>query len=206
MEDYALGPDRNLEQIAKIKSMMDIPVIGSLNGITTGGWTDHAKPIEQAGADALEINVYHIANDPNEPGASVEQRALNVLQAVMETVSIPIAVQLSPFFSSPAHFARQLDSLGAAGVILFNRSYQPDIDIEELEATHRLDLSNSTELRLRLRWTAILHAHIRGDIAVSGGIHTTGDIIKAIKCGANAVQVVSSLLKYGPSHIGNLIR
>ena len=206
MEDYALGPDRYLEQIAKIKSMVEIPVIGSLNGTSLGGWTDHAKLIEQAGADALELNVYYIATDPDEPGVAVEQRTLDILQAVKETVSIPIAVKLSPFFSSPGHFAKQLDALGAAGVILFNRFYQPDIDIEELEATHKLDLSNSTELRLRLRWAAILHGHIKADIGVSGGVHTTEDIIKAIMCGGSAVQVVSSLLKYGPSHIGSLIQ
>lgn len=206
MEDYALGPDRYLDQIAKIKSMVEIPVIGSLNGTSLGGWTDHAKLIEQAGADALELNVYYIATDPDEPGVAVEQRTLDILQAVRDTVSIPIAVKLSPFFSSPGHFAKQLDALGAAGVILFNRFYQPDIDIEELEATHKLDLSNSTELRLRLRWAAILHGHIKADIGVSGGVHTTEDIIKAIMCGGSAVQVVSSLLKYGPSHIGSLIQ
>jgi dihydroorotate dehydrogenase (fumarate) len=206
MEDYVLGPDRYLEQIAKIKSMVEIPVIGSLNGVSLGGWTDYAKLIEQAGADALELNVYYIATDPDEPGVAVEQRTLDILQAVRETVTIPIAVKLSPFFSSPGHFAKQLDSLGAAGVILFNRFYQPDIDIEELEATHKLDLSNSTELRLRLRWAAILHGHIKADIGVSGGVHTTEDIIKAIMCGGSAVQVVSSLLKYGPSHIGSLIQ
>jgi dihydroorotate dehydrogenase (fumarate) len=114
-------------------------------------------------------------------------------------------MKLSPFFSSPGHFAKQLDAAGAAGLVLFNRFYQPDIDIEELEATPRLDLSNSTELRLRLRWAAILHGHLKGDIAVSGGIHTVEDVIKAIMCGASAVQVVSALLKYGPSHIGGLI-
>ncbi len=128
-----------------------------------------------------------------------QTRTLDILEAVKESVTIPIAVKLSPFFSSPGHFAKQLDALGAAGVILFNRFYQPDIDIEELEATHRLDLSNSTELRLRLRWAAILHGHLKADIAVSGGVHTVEDIIKAIMCGANVVQVVSCLLKYGPS-------
>ncbi len=205
MEDYALGPDRYLEQISRIKESVEIPVIGSLNGITLGGWTDHARLIEQAGADALELNVYYVATDPEEPGTAVEKRTLEILQAVKENVTIPVAVKLSPFFSSPGHFAKQLDSLGADGVILFNRFYQPDIDIEELEAAHRLDLSNSTELRLRLRWAAILHGHLKADIAVGGGVHTTEDIIKAIMCGANAVQVVSSLLKYGPSHIGSLI-
>lgn len=205
MEDYAFGPDRYLEQISRIKASVDIPVIGSLNGISLGGWIDHARLIEQAGADALELNVYYVATDPDESGIAVEKRTLDILEAVKESITIPIAVKLSPFFSSPGHFAKQIDSLGAAGVILYNRFYQPDIDIEELEATHRLDLSNSTELRLRLRWAAILHSHLKADIAVSGGVHTTEDIIKAIMCGANIVQVVSSLLKYGPSHIGSLI-
>jgi dihydroorotate dehydrogenase (fumarate) len=205
MEDYALGPDRYLTQIAKIKEMCDIPVIGSLNGVSMGGWTDHAKLIEEAGADALELNVYYIATDPDEPGSSVESRTLYILQAVKDAVDIPVAVKLSPYFSSPGHFAKQLDSMGAAGLVLFNRFYQPDIDIEELEATPRLELSNSTELRLRLRWAAILHGHLKSDLAIGGGVHTVEDIIKAIMCGANVVQVVSSLLKYGPSHIGSLI-
>jgi dihydroorotate dehydrogenase (fumarate) len=204
-EDYALGPDRYLNQISRIKQSVDIPVIGSLNGVTKGGWIDYAHLIEQAGADALELNVYYIATDPDEPGTAVENRTLDILTAIKETVRIPIAVKLSPFFSSPGHFAKQLDSLGAAGVILFNRFYQPDIDIEELEATHRLELSNSTELRLRLRWAAILHGHLNGSIAVSGGVHSVEDIIKAVMCGADVVQVVSCLLKYGPAHIQSLI-
>jgi len=205
MEDYALGPDRYLAQISKIKEMCDIPVIGSLNGVSIGGWTDHARLIEQAGADALELNVYYVATDPDEPGTAVQQRTLDILQAVKGSVTIPVAMKLSPYFSSPGHFAKQLDAMGAAGVILFNRFYQPDIDIEELEAAPRLELSNSTELRLRLRWAAILHGHLKGDICVGGGVHTVEDIIKSIMCGANVVQVVSSLLKYGPSHIGSLI-
>lgn len=206
MEDYALGPDRYLNQISRIKEMVDIPVIGSLNGVSMGGWTDHARLIQQAGADALELNVYYIATDPNESGVAVEQRTLDILQEVKDTVEIPVAVKLSPFFSSPGHFAKQLDELGAAGLVIFNRFYQPDIDIEELEASHRLDLSNSTELRLRLRWAAILHGHLKADIAISGGVHTVEDIVKAIMCGATVTQVVSSLLKYGPSHIGSLIQ
>lgn len=205
MEDYALGPDRYLDRISRIKESVEIPIIASLNGVTSGGWIDYARLIQEAGADALELNVYYIATDPDEPGVAVEKRTLDILTAVRESITIPVAVKLSPFFSSPGHFAKQLDALGAAGVILFNRFYQPDIDIEELEATHRLDLSNSTELRLRLRWAAILHGHLKADIAVSGGVHTVEDIIKAIMCGASVVQVVSCLLKYGPSHIGELI-
>ncbi len=205
MDDYALGPDRYLEQISKIKEMVEIPVIGSLNGVSLGGWTSHAKLIEQAGADAIELNVYYIATDPEENGASVESRTLYILQSVLDSVKIPVALKLSPYFSALASFARDIDSLGAAGLVLFNRFYQPDIDIEELEATHRLDLSNSTELRLRLRWAAILHGRLKASIALSGGVHSTEDIIKSIMCGADAVQVVSSLLKYGPSHIGTLL-
>lgn len=205
MDDYALGPDRYLDQISRIKESVEIPVIASLNGVTKGGWIDYARLIQDAGADALELNVYYVATDPDEAGTAVENRTLDILTAVRESVTIPVATKLSPFFSSPGHFAKQLDALGTAGVILFNRFYQPDIDIEELEATPRLDLSNSTELRLRLRWAAILHGHLKADIAVSGGVHTVEDIIKAIMCGASVVQVVSCLLKYGPSHIGSLI-
>lgn len=205
MEDYSLGPDRYLDQIARIKEAVDIPVIGSLNGTNIGGWTDYSRLIQEAGADALELNVYYIATDPDESGSAVEKRTLDILESVKASVTIPISVKLSPFFSSPAHFARQLDTMGAAGVVMFNRFYQPDIDIEELEATHRLELSNSTELRLRLRWAAILYGHIKGDIAISGGAHTVEDIIKGIMVGANVVQVVSSLLKYGPSHVSSLV-
>ncbi len=205
MADYALGPDRYLEQISKIKKMVEVPVIGSLNGVSLGGWTRHAKLIEQAGADALELNVYYIATDPAENGATVESRTLYILQSVLDSVKIPVAVKLSPYFSALASFTRDIDSLGAAGLVLFNRFYQPDIDIEKLEVSHRLELSNSTELRLRLRWAAILHGRLKASIALSGGVHSTEDIIKSIMCGADAVQVVSSLLKYGPSHIGTLL-
>jgi dihydroorotate dehydrogenase (fumarate) len=205
MEDYALGPDRYLDQIARIKQTVDIPVIGSLNGCSPGGWIAHAHLIEQAGADALELNIYHVATDPDESGTEVEKRTLDILEAVRGNISIPVAVKLSPFFSSPAHFAKQLDALGAAGVILFNRFYQPDIDIEQLEAVPRLHLSDSSELLLRLRWTAVLHGHLKGDIVIGGGVHTVEDVIKSIMCGATAVQTVSSLLKQGPGHIGNLI-
>ncbi len=205
MEDYSLGPDRYLKQIARIKETVDMPVIGSLNGTHLGGWTDYSRLIQEAGADALELNVYYIATDPDESGAAVEQRTLDILESVKESVTIPVSLKLSPFYSSPAHFAKQVDSLGAAGVVMFNRFYQPDIDIEQLEAQPRLELSNSTELRLRLRWAAILYGHIKGDIALSGGAHTVEDIVKGIMAGAKVVQVVSSLLKYGPSHISSLV-
>lgn len=205
MEDYALGPDHYLARISEIKSAVDIPVIGSLNGVTLGGWIDHARLIQQAGADALELNVYYVACDPEESGSAVEQRTLDIVEAVKESVDIPVAVKLSPYFSSPGHFVKQLDTLGADGFVLFNRFYQPDIDIEELEAKHRLELSNSTELRLRLRWAAILHGHVKGDIALGGGVHTVEDIIKSVMCGASVVQCVSALLKYGPEHVTKLV-
>ncbi|MEN9974858.1 MAG: hypothetical protein RLZZ282_864 [Verrucomicrobiota bacterium] len=205
MEDYALGPDLYLEQITRIKETVDIPVIGSLNGISMGGWTDHARLIQQAGADALELNVYYVATNPNESGTEVEKRTLDILEAVKASVTIPIAVKLSSNFSSPGHFAKQLDASGAAGVVMFNRFYQPDINIEELEAAPHLELSTSTELRQRLRWIAIIHGHIKADIALSGGVHNFEDIIKGIMCGANVVQIVSSLLKRGPDHLAVLL-
>jgi len=205
MEDYALGPDRYLEQISKIKEMTDIPVIGSLNGTSLGGWTDHAKLIQQAGADALELNVYYVATDPNETGMEVQMRSFNILEEVRKSVTIPIAVKLSPYYSSPGNFAKSLDSRGAAGLVMFNRFYQPDINIEELEATHKLDLSNSTELRQRLRWIAIVHGHIKADIALSGGVHSHEDIIKGIMVGAKTVQIVSALLKHGPDYLKEVL-
>ncbi|MEO0018566.1 MAG: hypothetical protein RLZZ522_1849 [Verrucomicrobiota bacterium] len=205
MEDYALGPDRYLEQISKIKEMTDIPVIGSLNGTSLGGWTNHAKLIQQAGADALELNVYYVATDPNETGMEVQMRSFNILQEVKKCVTIPIAVKLSPYYSSPANFAKSLDDRGAAGLVMFNRFYQPDINIEELEATHKLELSNSTELRQRLRWIAIVHGHIQADIALSGGVHSHEDVIKGIMVGATTVQVVSALLKHGPGYLATII-
>lgn len=205
MEDYALGPDRYLEQISKIKESCDIPVIGSLNGTSIGGWTDHARLIQQAGADALELNVYYVATNPDETGPEVEKRTLDILEAVKASVTIPVAVKLSSYFSSPGNFAKQLDARGAAGVVMFNRFYQPDINIEELEATPYLELSNSTELRQRLRWIAIIHGHIKADIALSGGVHSFEDVIKGIMVGATVVQLVSSLLKQGPACLASLL-
>jgi dihydroorotate dehydrogenase (fumarate) len=205
MEDYALGPDRYLEQISKIKEIVDVPVIGSLNGTSIGGWTEHARLIEQAGADALELNVYYVATNPDETGMEVQMRTFNILEEVRKHVTIPIAVKVSPYFSSPGNFAKSLDARGAAGIVMYNRFYQPDIDIEELEATHKLELSNAAELRQRLRWIAICHGHINADIALSGGVHSFQDAIKGIMVGAKVVQVVSALLKHGPAYIGEII-
>lgn len=205
MEDYALGPDRYLEQIANIKASCDMPVVASLNGTSAGGWIDYAHLMEQAGADALELNVYYIATDVTESGSQVERRVYDIVEQVVGSVKIPVAVKLSPFYSSPGHFIGQLDALGATGVVLFNRFYQPDIDIEEMEANHRLDLSNSTELRMRLRWAAILHGRVKCEVILSGGVHTAQDVVKAIMCGASSVQTVAALLKYGPAHLAEIL-
>lgn len=204
LEDYRLGPDHYLEHIVAVKAACDIPVIGSLNGTTPGGWVEQARNIERAGADALELNVYYVATDPTESGSEVEQRVCDVVAAVREMVTIPIAVKLSQNYSSPGHLACQLGALGADGVVLFNRFYQPDIDIEALDIAHRLDLSSSTELRLRLRWAAILYGRFQGDIALSGGVHSAEDCIKSLMAGATVAQLTSSLLKYGPEHLGQL--
>ncbi|WP_428939809.1 dihydroorotate dehydrogenase-like protein [Fontivita pretiosa] len=200
-DDFALGPDQYLEQIQRIKQAVNVPVIGSLNGTTPGGWIEYAKQIEQAGADALELNTYFVATDPQETGWAVELRILEVVRAVCESVTIPVAVKLSPYFSSLANFVYRLDEAGVEGLVLFNRFYQPDIDIDLLEAVPTLKLSDSSELLLRLRWLAILSRQISASLACSGGVHTAQDAIKAVMAGADAVQVVSALLRHGPEHL-----
>lgn len=200
-EEFALGPEEYLEHVAKIKRAVDIPVIASLNGITSRGWVQYARKIEQAGADALELNIYYIATDLLETGSAVEGRALEVLQAVKRVVTIPVAVKLSPFYSALVHFARELDHAGADGIVLFNRFYQPDIDVEQLETVPLLTLSTSTELRLRLRWLAALSGRVKASLAASGGVHTPVDVIKAVMTGAHAVQIVSALLQHGPEYL-----
>ena len=197
----SVGPESYLEQIRRIKATVRVPVIGSLNGTTATGWLDYAHMIQQAGADALELNFYVVTTDPREEGHVVEQRALDILRKVKSSVTIPVAVKLSPFFCSFAHFASQLDDLGADGLVLFNRFYQPDIDVETLEVVPRLHFSDSSELLLRLRWLAILSGHLRASLAVTGGVHTAIDVIKAVMTGAHGVQLVSALLQHGPERL-----
>lgn len=197
----SVGPDFYLEQIRRIKATVHVPVIGSLNGTTATGWLDYARIIQQAGADALELNFYVVATDPRERGDAIEQRALDILRKVKASVTIPVAVKLSPFFCSFAHFASQLDDLGADGLVLFNRFYQPDIDVETLEVVPQLQLSDSSELLLRLRWLAILSGHLQASLAVTGGVHTAIDVIKAVMTGAHGVQLVSALLQHGPERL-----
>ena len=201
IDPFTLDPDRYLEQVRRIKAAVRVPVIGSLNGTTPGGWVESARLIEQAGADALELNVYFLATDPEETGAEVETRLLDLVHTVKQAVKIPLAVKLSPFYSSIVNLACEIDARGANGLVLFNRFYQPDIEIERLEAMPTLRLSESDELLLRLRWTAILSGRVRASIAITGGVHSATDAIKAIMAGAHAVQMVSTLLRHGPRQL-----
>ena len=199
--DFHLGPDEYLEQLRKLKKAVRVPVIASLNGTTRGGWLRYAKLMQEAGADALELNVYDLATDVETRGDAVEERMISVVKAVKKEVSIPVAVKLSPFYSSLANLAGQLDQAGVDGLVLFNRFYQPDINVEELEVERSLQLSTSSELPLRLRWLAILSGRVRPSLAVTGGVHTPADVIKAIMAGAHAVQLVSALLQRGPEYL-----
>jgi dihydroorotate dehydrogenase (fumarate) len=199
--DFRLGPDEYLEQIARIKDAVSVPVIASLNGTSAGGWVAHAGLIEQAGADGLELNLYELATDFDESGQAVEQRALQVVREIREFVSIPVAVKLSPFYTSVAHFARALDEIGVNALVLFNRFYQPEIDIERLEVVRVVNLSTPAELLLRLRWLAILSGRVKASLAATGGVHGAMDAIKAVMAGAHAVQMVSALLARGPHYL-----
>ena len=200
-EEFHLGPDRYLEQIRKIRATVSIPVIASLNGVTDSGWLSYAKLMQEAGAHALELNVYRIAADPTVPGTVIEHEVENILRSVKRGLGIPVAVKLPAFFTSFANVARQLDDLGADGLVLFNRFYQPDIDVELLEPVPALQLSDSSDLLLRLRWLAILSGRVRCSLAATGGVHTPLDLVKAIMAGANAVQIVSAILRHGPRQI-----
>lgn len=200
-EAYRLGPDDYLDQIRKIKGAVRLPVIASLNGVTKGGWLSYAKQMQEAGADALELNVYYLPTDPAVSASHVEDTAVEMVQEIKKNVTLPVAVKLSPFYSSLPHFARRLDAAGADGLVLFNRFYQPDIDVDALEVKRTLHYSSSTELNLRLRWLAILSGHVRPSLAVSGGVHTTVDAVKAVMTGAHAVQMVSALLMHGPAEL-----
>lgn len=203
-EDFVLGPQEYLEQIRRVKQAVSVPIIASLNGISVGGWIDHAKLIEQAGADALELNLYQLATDADKSAADLEKDKLEVITVVKKAISIPVAVKLSPFYSSLPNFAKQLDAVGVDGLVIFNRFYQPDINVEDLEVESTLELSNSSELLVRLRWLSILYGRTNMTLAVTGGVHTALDAIKAIMCGAGAVQLVSVLLQEGPAYIAKI--
>ena len=198
---FALGPFQYLEHLRRAKEAVRIPVIASLNGATPGGWIEYARLMAQAGADALELNLYRIATGPDTTSADIERDAIDTVRLVKNAVAIPVAVKLSPFYTAIAHLARELDRARADGLVLFNRFYQPDIDAEALTATRTLHLSDSTELRLRLHWLAILSGRVRASLAVTGGVHTAIDVIKATMAGAHIAQMVSALLRHGPGQL-----
>jgi len=198
---FVLGPEEYLNHLRRVKEAVRIPVIASLNGCTPGGWLSYGRQMEQGGADALELNVYHAALDPNKSGAEVECETVAMVRAVKSSVKIPVAVKLSPFFASFAHFALQLDREGADGLVLFNRFYETDIDAKELSLTRALHLSDSSELLLRLRGIAALAPLVNGSLAVTGGVHTALDVVKSIMAGAHVTQMVSALLMYGPNYL-----
>jgi len=203
-QGFVLGPHEYLEHLRRLKAAVRVPVMASLNGSTPGGWLEHAKLIEQAGADALELNLYYVATDPGVSGVALERRALEMVGIVRREVRMPIAVKLSPWYTSLAHFARELVWAGASGLVLFNRFFEPDIAVEELEVVSRLELSDPRELLLRLRWLAVLSGQVEASLAVTGGVHSGLDAIKALMCGAHAVQMVSALLLHGPQHLGRV--
>jgi dihydroorotate dehydrogenase (fumarate) len=205
LQQYNLGPEEYVEFIHRAKNELKIPIIGSLNGISVGGWIKYAKKIQDAGADALELNIYYIPTDPELRGIDVEDRYLEVLYAVKETVTIPVAVKLSPFFSSMAHMARRLDRAGANGLVLFNRFYQPDIMLDTLEVSPNVILSTPHALRLPMRWIAILSGNVKANLAATGGIHTAEDVLKMLMVGADVTMMCSSLLKNGPEHIKTVL-
>lgn len=205
LPEFRLGSEEYLELLRKAKNTLHIPVIGSLNGISSGGWLRYAKAIEEAGADGLELNIYYIPTDPELSGKEIEKKYLDLVQEVKSTVKIPVAVKIGPFFSSLPHMAKQFDQAGANGLVLFNRFYQPDIDLEALEVVPNLNLSNASTLRRRLRWAAILYGKIQADLAITGGVHTGEDVIKAMLVGAKVVMMASVLLKNGISYLSTLL-
>ena len=200
-ERFVMGPAEYLEHLARVKAAVRIPVIASLNGTQPGCWRDYPRVIEQAGADALELNIYHLPTDPDVASDEVEELALQAVREVKRSLRIPVAVKISPFFSALAHFAARLDAAGVDGIVLFNRFYQPDIDPVGLTVMPSLQLSRSSELPLRLRWLAILSGQVRASLAVTGGVHDGLDAIKSVMAGAHAVQMVSVLLSRGPEHL-----
>ncbi len=206
LSTYNIGPDGYLEHIRKAKQAVKIPVIASLNGVSAGGWVRYAKLMEQAGADALELNIYFLPTDPHMAAAEVEKMYCELVKQVKKSVKIPVAVKLGPQFSAPANVAVQLDKAGADGLVLFNRFYQPDFDLENLEVVPTLMLSRSNELKLRLTWVAILFGKIKADMAITGGVHTAEDVVKSMMAGARVAMMTSVLLELGIEHLKTLNR
>jgi len=204
LTNRVMGPDAYLAHIVKCKQAVKIPVIASLNGTSRGGWLSYAKQMEQAGADALELNIYYVAVDADMTADQVEQRYIDLVKAVKAEVKIPVAVKLGPYFSSMANMAKKLDAAGANALVLFNRFYQPDYDLEALEVVPNLILSNSHELLLRLNWIAVIYGHVKADLALTGGAHSATDVVKAMMAGAKVAMMTSALLKRGISYLDTI--
>jgi len=205
MPSYNIGPESYLELVQKIKAEVEIPVIASLNGITTGGWVKYARRIQEAGADALELNIYNLPTDPKKSSTEIEDGYVELVKAVRSQVKIPLAVKLSPYFTSLPHLAARLAAAGANGLVLFNRFYQPDLDIETLEVVPNLVLSTSNDLRLPLRWVAILYGRIKTDLALTSGVHQAADILKALMAGAKVAMTTSELLANGIGRVPEML-
>jgi dihydroorotate dehydrogenase (fumarate) len=201
LQNYNIGPDAYLEHIRRAKQSVSIPVIASLNGVSRGGWVSYAREMQQAGADAIELNVYFIAADPVSSSVEIEKLYLDLVKEVRNTVSIPVAVKVGSQFSAFANMAQRLDAAGANGIVLFNRFYQPDFDLETLEVKPALTLSTSGELLLRLNWAAILYGQIHADMAITGGVHTANDVVKSMMAGAKVTQLASALLQNGIGYL-----
>lgn len=206
LDTYNLGPDGYLELIRRAKAAVRVPIIGSLNGVSRGGWIRYAREIEQAGADAIELNIYALATDPLRGAADVEMEYCELVRTVTQTVRIPVALKLSPFFTAIANFAAQLDESGARGLVLFNRFYQPDFDIDALEVVPNMNLSHSSELLLRLHWVAVISGRVRADLAITGGVHSASDVVKALMAGARVTMMTSALLQNGLNHLDTVRR
>jgi dihydroorotate dehydrogenase (fumarate) len=205
LQTYNLGPDGYLELIRHAKESVKIPIVASLNGVSKGGWLQYARLMEEAGADAIELNIYSIATDPAVSASEVEQDYIDLVRHLKRTIRIPVAVKLSPFFSAPANMGVRLDEARADGIVLFNRFYQPDFDIEHMEISPSLTLSRPEELLLRLHWTAILCGHVRADLGITGGVHSLRDLVKCILAGAKVAFMTSALLRNGVHHAAHVL-
>jgi dihydroorotate dehydrogenase (fumarate) len=202
---YAIRPEKYLNQVAGLKRALEIPVIGSLNGVSKGGWTSYARRIEEAGADALELNIYYIATDPETTSNDIEDTQVDLVAEVKSSIKIPLAVKISPFVTSLPNFVKRLVEAGADGIVLFNRFYQPDFDLEELDVIHSLDLSSSSDLRLPLRWISILHGKVDADFALTSGVHAYRDVLKAMMAGAKVAMTASNLLHNGEQAVSPIL-
>ncbi|NLT50150.1 MAG: dihydroorotate dehydrogenase-like protein [Ignavibacteria bacterium] len=204
-DKFNLTPVKYLDHIADLKRSLDIPIIGSLNGVSKGGWTQYAKNIEQAGADAIELNLYYVATNPNVTGSEVANMYVDVLKTVKSSVSIPVAIKLSPYFTSLSNMARRMDDAGADALVLFNRFYQPDFDLENLEVFPNLQLSHNSELRLPLRWISILYGNIKCGLALTSGVQSHLDVLKVMMAGGDVAMICSELLRKGPGRIKEIL-